>query len=294
MKELKTAGVRLPDSPLVPYPSRSLVPERDVRYTPVLEASRLGIDFGGLTAVDDFTLTIGRTEIAGLIGRIRKEQKNLHIAEMKLLQAQINPHFLYNTLDSIVWMAEDGDNQKVVEMTADLSDFFRTVLSEGRDFITINEEKRHIESYLKIQKIRYEEILDYRISIDERIGQKQILKMILQPVVENALYHGIKNKRGGGMITIRGYEDKSGLVFEVEDNGRGMDTGTLKRLREKVSGSDAAQEVSEKGGFGMSNVAQRIRMYYGGDAAITIESEEYVGTCVKIYIGHGCPGGRTE
>ena len=105
-------------------------------------------------------------EIAGLIGRIRKEQKNLHIAEMKLLQAQINPHFLSNTLDSIVWMAEDGDNQKVVEMTADLSDFFRTVLSEGRDFITINEEKRHIESYLKIQKIRYEEILDYRISID--------------------------------------------------------------------------------------------------------------------------------
>ena len=233
-------------------------------------------------------------EIAGLIGRIRKEQKNLHIAEMKLLQAQINPHFLYNTLDSIVWMAEDGDNQKVVEMTADLSDFFRTVLSEGRDFITINEEKRHIESYLKIQKIRYEDILDYRIIIDERIGQKQILKTILQPVVENALYHGIKNKRGGGRITIRGYEDKSGLVFEVEDNGRGMDTGTLKRLREKVSGSDAAQEVSEKGGFGMSNVAQRIRMYYGGDAAITIESEEYVGTCVKIYIGHGCPGGRTE
>ena len=124
------------------------------------------------------------------------------------MQAQINPHFLYNTLDSIVWMAEDGDNQKVVEMTADLSDFFRTVLSEGRDFITINEEKRHIESYLKIQKIRYEDILDYRIIIDERIGQKQILKMILQPVVENALYHGIKNKRGGGMITIRGYEDK--------------------------------------------------------------------------------------
>ena len=102
-------------------------------------------------------------EIAGLIERIRKEQKNLHIAEMKLLQAQINPHFLYNTLDSIVWMAEDGDNQKVVEMTSDLSDFFRTVLSGGSDFIPIEEEKRHIESYLKIQKIRYEDILDYRI-----------------------------------------------------------------------------------------------------------------------------------
>lgn len=230
-------------------------------------------------------------EIAGLIERIRTEQKNLHIAEMKLLQAQINPHFLYNTLDSIVWMAEDGDNRKVVEMTSDLSDFFRTVLSGGRDFITIEEEKRHIESYLKIQKIRYEDILDYQISIDDRILHKQVLKMILQPVVENALYHGIKNKRGGGRITIRGYEDRSGLVFEVEDNGRGMDTETLSCLRDKVNRCDNALEVSEKGGFGMSNVAQRIRMYYGSAAAITIESEEQVGTCVKIYIGHGLQSG---
>ena len=231
-------------------------------------------------------------EIAGLIERIRKEQRNLHIAEMKLLQAQINPHFLYNTLDSIVWMAEDGDNRKVVEMTSDLSDFFRTVLSGGSDFISIEEEKRHIESYLKIQKIRYEDILDYRIVIDERILQKRVLKMLLQPIVENALYHGIKNKRGGGTIVIRGYEDKSGLVFEVEDNGHGMDPDTLHALRDKVNGCSGVSEVSERGGFGMSNVAQRIRMYYGTDASITIESEEDIGTCVKIYIGHGQPEGK--
>ena len=226
-------------------------------------------------------------EIAGLIERIRKEQKNLHIAEMKLLQAQINPHFLYNTLDSIVWMAEDGDNQKVVEMTSDLSDFFRTVLSGGSDFIPIEEEKRHIESYLKIQKIRYEDILDYRIVIEEQILHKRVLKMLLQPIVENALYHGIKNKRGGGTIVIRGYEDKRGVVFEVEDNGHGMDPDTLHALRDKVNGCSVMSEVSERGGFGMSNVAQRIRMYYGTEASITIESEEQVGTCVKIYIGHG-------
>ncbi|MEQ2562354.1 sensor histidine kinase [Ventrimonas sp. CLA-AP-H27] len=231
-------------------------------------------------------------EIAGLIERIRKEQKNLHIAEMKLLQAQINPHFLYNTLDSIVWMAEDGDNRKVVEMTSDLSDFFRTVLSGGSDFIPIEEEKRHIESYLKIQKIRYEDILDYRIVIEEQILHKRVLKMLLQPIVENALYHGIKNKRGGGTIVIRGYEDKSGLVFEVEDDGHGMDQATLSSLRDKVSGRNVTAEVSDKGGFGMSNVAQRIRMYYGTEASITIESEEQVGTCVKIYIGHGQPAGK--
>ena len=230
-------------------------------------------------------------EIAGLIERIRKEQKNLHIAEMKLLQAQINPHFLYNTLDSIVWMAEDGDNQKVVEMTSDLSDFFRTVLSGGSDFIPIEEEKRHIESYLKIQKIRYEDILDYRIVTEEQILHKRVLKMLLQPIVENALYHGIKNKRGGGTIVIRGYEDKSGVVFEVEDNGHGMDPDTLHALRDKVNGCSVMSEVSERGGFGMSNVAQRIRMYYGTEASITIESEEQIGTCVKIYIGHGQPVG---
>lgn len=111
--------------------------------------------------------------------------------------------------------------------------------------------------------------------------------MLLQPIVENALYHGIKNKRGGGTIVIRGYEDKSGVVFEVEDNGHGMDPDTLHALRDKVNGCSVMSEVSERGGFGMSNVAQRIRMYYGTEASITIESEEQVGTCVKIYIGHG-------
>lgn len=177
-------------------------------------------------------------------------------------------------------------------MTSDLSDFFRTVLSGGSDFIPIEEEKRHIESYLKIQKIRYEDILDYRIVIEEQILHKRVLKMLLQPIVENALYHGIKNKRGGGTIVIRGYEDKSGVVFEVEDNGHGMDPDTLHAFRDKLNVCSVMSEVSERGGFGMSNVAQRIRMYYGTEASITIESEEQVGTCVKIYIGHGEPVGK--
>ena len=224
-------------------------------------------------------------EIAGLMEKTKQEQKNLREAELKLHQEQINPHFLYNTLDSIVWLAEGGNNEQVVEMTTDLSDFFRTVLSGGNDYITVKEEESHIRSYLKIQKIRYEDILDYDIEIDSDIEKRVILKMTLQPVVENALYHGIKNKRGGGKITIRGYEDREYMVFEVEDNGIGMDEWTLGELRKKLRGEKHCLD-SEKGGFGLNNVAQRIRMYYGGQSDITITSKKNEGTCVRVRLGH--------
>ena len=205
----------------------------------------------------------------------------------KTRQEQISPHFLYNTLDSIVWMAEGGNNRQVVEMTTDLSDFFRTVLSGGRDFITIEEEESHIRSYLKIQKIRYEDILDYSIEIEPSIRHRIVLKMLLQPLVENALYHGIKNKRGGGCIRIRGYEDRNGLVFEVEDDGIGMDREELSAVRAKLT-LEPGEELAPigSGGFGVHNVAQRIQMYYGDQAEILVESEKNVGTCFKVYLGN--------
>ena len=240
----------------------------------------------GLEEINVLARTLNRMsdEIAGLMEKTKQEQKSLREAELKLHQEQINPHFLYNTLDSIVWMAEGGNNHQVVEMTTDLSDFFRTVLSGGNDFITIAEEETHIRSYLKIQKIRYEDILDYNINIEPSIKDKIVLKMILQPIVENALYHGIKNKRGGGTITVRGYEDRNGIVFEVEDDGIGMDGPALHSLREKLKGN-RNMEVKKKGGFGLNNVAQRIRMYYGEGADITVESEKDIGTCIKVYLG---------
>lgn len=242
-------------------------------------------EMGSLEEINVLARTFNKMsdEIAELMEKTKKEQKNLWRAELKLRQEQINPHFLYNTLDSIVWMAESGNNRQVVEMTTDLSDFFRTVLSEGHDFITIAEEEEHIRSYLKIQKIRYEDILDFDIHMEPEIKDRVVLKMILQPIVENALYHGIKNKRGGGTITVRGYEELSGIVFEVEDDGIGMEEEVVLRLREKLkNGVDS--EVRKKGGFGLNNVIQRIRMYYGPKADITVESERNVGTCVKLYL----------
>ena len=216
--------------------------------------------------------------------KTKQEQKNLREAELKLHQEQINPHFLYNTLDSIVWLAEGGNNRQVVEMTADLSDFFRTVLSGGNDYITVAEEESHIRSYLKIQKIRYENILDYDICIEPEIEKQVILKMTLQPIVENALYHGIKNKRGGGKITIRGYGQGEHIVFEVVDDGIGMDEETLKELKKKLRGEKSRLD-SGKGGFGLNNVAQRIHMYYGEQSEITITSKKQEGTCVRVRLG---------
>ncbi len=241
---------------------------------------------GSLEEINILSRTFNKMsdEIAQLMEKTKQEQKNLRLAELKLHQEQINPHFLYNTLDSIVWMAEGGNNKQVVEMTTDLSDFFRTILSNGNDFITIEEEESHIRSYLKIQKIRYEDVLDYEINIAKEIKEKIVLKMILQPIVENALYHGIKNKRGGGTITVKGYLSDNHIVFEVSDNGIGMNEETLQKLREKLEGK-STMEIKQRGGFGMNNVSKRIHMYYGGESNISVTSEKNKGTCVTIILG---------
>lgn len=221
-----------------------------------------------------------RNKIANLVEDVKMEQMKLKDTELKLLQEQINPHFLYNTLDTIVWLAEDGQDKEVVAMTTSLSEFFRTVLSGGRDYITIREEETHIHSYLSIQKFRYEDILDYEIAIDEDLYDYMILKLTLQPLVENALYHGIKNKRGKGKILIRGYGDGADVVFEVSDNGIGMTQEELCSLKRKIK----EKSSNEKSGFGLINVEERIRMNYGYRYGLEFESEKGVGTKVTVRI----------
>lgn len=152
---------------------------------------------------DGFNQMVER--IGNLVEDIQVEQLNLRTTEQKLLQAQINPHFLYNTLDAIIWLAEAGEKEQVIMMVTALSDFFRTTLSKGRDFITVEEEESHIRSYLQIQQFRYQDILEYEIDIPKEMYEYQILKLTLQPLVENALYHGIKNKRGMGRIRVSGH-----------------------------------------------------------------------------------------
>ncbi|MBQ9360398.1 MAG: sensor histidine kinase [Lachnospiraceae bacterium] len=202
--------------------------------------------------------------------------------ELKLLQAQINPHFLYNTLDNIIWLAEDGRKEEVEDITSSLSTFFRTTLSGGRDFIRISEELSHIEAYLHIQRQRYRDILSYRIDVPDELRDYLIIKMTLQPVVENALYHGIKNKRGGGMITISGREEGNYVYLTVMDEGMGMDEERLSYLKGVIAGE--IKPSADNAGFGMSNVAERMRLNYGNRCGINVRSEHGAGTEVEIFI----------
>lgn len=222
------------------------------------------------------------TEIGILVEDIKKNQENLRMIEVRLLQAQINPHFLYNTLDTIVWLAEAGRKEEVVAMVTYLSDFFRTTLSGGKDVITVEDEKRHIESYLKIQKFRYQDVLDYEIFMDEDILGVQIPKLMLQPLVENALAHGIRNKRGKGKIEVTGKREGEDIVFQVADDGKGMDREELFRLRQSIA--DNKSTVSDRRGFGIVNVNQRIRSYYGEKYGIVFQSALGEGTIATVRI----------
>ena len=222
-------------------------------------------------------------KIGNLVEDIRVEQLNLRATELKLLQAQINPHFLYNTLDTIVWLAEAGRKDEVVMMVTALSDFFRTTLSKGRDYITVKEEEAHIRSYLQIQQFRYQDILEYSIDVPEELYEYQILKLTLQPLVENALYHGIKNKRGLGHIRVSGEEREDKLIFRVWDDGRGMEPERLEKVRRLIGGEEGVDR-SDPSGFGLFNVAQRLRLNYGPQYGISLESEfgEWTETTVVI------------
>lgn len=221
-------------------------------------------------------------KIGNLVEDIRIEQTNLRQAELKVLQAQINPHFLYNTLDSIIWLAEAEEKEQVVQMVSALSDFFRTTLSKGRDYITLREEETHIRSYLQIQQFRYRDILEYNIRIPENLYQYPILKLTLQPLVENALYHGIKNKRGVGHIEVDCYEEKEKLVFYVRDDGIGMAPDRLAYVQSLIRGEYRDEE--NPSGFGIFNVNQRLQLNYGTAYGLVIESVYGEGTTATVTI----------
>ncbi len=220
-------------------------------------------------------------EIETLVNDIHKEQENAKDAELRLLQEQINPHFLYNTLDAIIWMTEAGENQKAIQIIQELSSFFRISLSKGQSEITISNEREHVKSYLEIQRYRYQDIMDYEIDFNEDILDYHIQKLTLQPIVENALYHGIKNKRGKGLIKVTGRSEGDDILFTVEDNGIGMKPDELERLRSLIIGNISDDDQS---GFGMANVEQRLEMLYGDKYGMTVESEYGIGTTVSVRI----------
>ena len=210
-----------------------------------------------------------------LIEETRRNQEHLAKAELRTLQAQINPHFLYNTLDTIVWQAESGKSEEVVRLTRSLSDFFRISLSSGADWIPVSQELKHVSAYLSIQQTRYRDILTYEAETPEGLEHVYMLKLLLQPLVENALYHGIKEKRGGGRITVRVKTEGALMCFTVTDTGKGMTPEQLKEIRKALdTATPSLQAALEPGGsgFGLRNVDMRIRLYYEKKKGLTIRS----------------------
>lgn len=213
--------------------------------------------------------------IEELVENVGEEQREKQKYELALIQSQIKPHFLYNTLDTIYVLAHLNRNEDAKQTAKALADFYRVALSSGKEIITIGEEIKCLEDYLKIQKIRYGEDFDYKFEIPEEMLQVNILKMTLQPLAENAIYHGLREKQDGGMLTIRGVVHSDFVEIAVEDNGVGMEEDILANI---------LQEDSTAKSFGLRNVDRRIRLYYGDKYGLCIKSSKGMGTTVYIHI----------
>ncbi len=216
---------------------------------------------------------------------MKKVQALKRKAELRALQAQINPHFLYNTLNTITWQAADQGASEISVLSNSLGKFFRVSLSKGKEVITIQEEMEHVCSYLEIQKIRYKSKIYYEISIPEEIRRMSIVKLVLQPLVENSLYHGIKMKENQGCIRISAVLQEDGygvpgIKICVEDDGLGIDREKLEQLNEGLS-----QCITDSNsGYGIYNVNERLKLYYGEAYGLTLESRQGEGTRAIIVI----------
>lgn len=222
------------------------------------------------------------SQLLELISSVTEKERQSNYLELQTLIYQINPHFLYNTLDSINMLARKNDDIQVALMVTNLSRLFRLSLNRGRDVITVREEMMQVTYYLKIQKFRFEEQLDWNINFDDEILEYRMLKFIMQPLVENAIYHGIKSKNEYGKLTIRGYKDKNMLIFVIKDTGKGIDEDTLTKLYQRIN--EKKRDEKENRGYGIWNVNQRIKLYYGEQYGLQIDSIVDKGTSIYIKI----------
>ena len=217
--------------------------------------------------------------IRNLKEQVIEEQEDKRKYELQALQAQITPHFLYNTLDSIIWMAETNDSN-IVAMTEALAKLFRISLNKGNEEISLERELEHVKNYLIIQSMRYADKFTYEISVDPGVERCRTIKLILQPIVENCIYHGIKKKRGTGKITIRAYRREQNLIIEVSDDGCGMP----KEICRKILSDEIESENISGSGIGVKNVNERIQLRFGKKYGLSYSSEEGVGTTVTYVL----------
>lgn len=249
-----------------------------------IEAGELDTEVytGGTYEIQHLGRSIGdmAKRIKTLMQDIVTEHESKRKSEFDTLQSQINPHFLYNTLDIIVWMIENEQKQEAVKVVTALARFFRISLSKGKSIIPVRDELEHVRNYLMIQQMRFKNKFTYEIEAGEDVMELACLKLLLQPLVENAIYHGMEFMDGDGEIRVRAFREEDSLWFEISDNGLGM-TG------EQVEGllSEKPQVRSGRGsGIGVKNVNERIELYFGKPYGLIIESEPDEGTVIRIHL----------
>ena len=214
------------------------------------------------------------------MARVIEEQRIQRKYELLLLQAQINPHFLYNSLDSIVWLVRMRKNDDAQIMLSALTQFFKTGLNKGNDTMSLAQEVKNVQSYMTIQTYRYRSKVSFETELDERVMDLEVPKLILQPLVENAIYHGIKEKDGAGTIVLRCREEEGQAVIEICDDGQGMDLQQLEHLNAQLRSED----VRSRSSYGILNVQERLRLFFHEKCVMEIKSEKNAGTCVTIRI----------
>ncbi|HIT88923.1 MAG TPA: sensor histidine kinase [Candidatus Merdenecus merdavium] len=242
--------------------------EAEIEVIGVHEVHHLGVSIQKMAA-----------RIKKLMDDSVRAEKTKRKNELNVLQSQINPHFLYNTLDIIVWMIENEKKSEAVKVVMALSRFFRISLSKGQSIISIKNEIEHVRSYLTIQNMRFKNRFKYFIEIDEEIEKYSTIKLVLQPLVENAIYHGMEFMDGDGEIRIYALKEEEDIFIYIEDNGFGMTREVVERIMEG--------KVDPKGkgsGIGINNVNERIKLYYGQEYGITIQSEPDEGTTIMVHI----------
>lgn len=217
--------------------------------------------------------------IENLKEQVVEEQEDKRRYELQALQVQINPHFLYNTLDSIIWMAETQDSN-IVAMTEALAKLFRISLNKGNEEILLKKEIEHVKNYLIIQSMRYADKFTFEICVEPEVEKCRIIKLILQPIVENCIYHGIKKKRGSGHIRIRAFREECNLIIKVEDDGCGIS----QEMCRKMLSYEVEPENISGSGIGVKNVNERIQLRFGKEYGLSYQSEEGKGTTVTYLL----------
>lgn len=222
-------------------------------------------------------------EIEQLLKEVEEEFRTRQKLELDVLQYQINPHFLFNTLESINWMAHRSGNREIGEMITSLARFFRIGLNKGKEMLLIQDELEHVRHYLVITKIRSRDAFNYEIHADPEVYMHKTLKVLLQPVVENSIKYGIRKNATDNLIVINARSDAGQIIFEVSDNGKGIDEIRLQQIQEMLEGGAGPYDESESG-LGLSNLNKRIRLVYGNEYGVKIRSGSNMGTTVTITI----------